>query len=310
MAAERAAELSREGRPRRPDALDGRRAWPPRSRWTRPPTRADNAAAMEEALRHVRTGGVTEAARDDTQGRFRRGDSVGFIDEELVAWGEPGETLEVVLGELGREAELLTVIEGDGAPLRGDAVAALAPAERRGRALPRRPAGVVVARLGRVAAAPRTTIPGVAPTEFASSRSAARRGAAPPALPAPVALSRRWSSPARRRRRRRERLGLHTVGDLLEHVPRDRRAARTIGHAGDRARSRRSSSRSARSQPPGAAAGDAAARRGRRRRRKRHDEGDVLQPAVARARYRPGTRLLLTGKYQGRNAASASSSTR
>ena len=75
----------------------------------------------------MRTGGVTEAARDDTQGRFRRGDSVGFIDEELVAWGEPGETLEVVLGELGREAELLTVIEGDGAPLAGDAVAALAP---------------------------------------------------------------------------------------------------------------------------------------------------------------------------------------
>jgi DAK2 domain fusion protein YloV len=86
-----------------------------------------NAAAMEEALSHVRTGGVTEAARDDTQGRFRRGDSVGFIDEELVAWGEPEETLEVVLGELGREAELLTVIEGDGAPLAGDAVAALAP---------------------------------------------------------------------------------------------------------------------------------------------------------------------------------------
>ena len=86
-----------------------------------------NAAAMEETLRHVRTGGVTEAARDDTKGRFRRGDSVGFIDEELVAWGEPGETLEVVLGELGREAELLTVIEGDGAPLGSDAVAALAP---------------------------------------------------------------------------------------------------------------------------------------------------------------------------------------
>ena len=86
-----------------------------------------NAAAMEETLQRVRTGGVTEAARDDTQGRFRRGDSVGFIDEELVAWGEPGETLEVVLGELGREAELLTVIEGDGAPLGCDAVAALAP---------------------------------------------------------------------------------------------------------------------------------------------------------------------------------------
>jgi hypothetical protein len=86
-----------------------------------------NAAAMEDALSRVRTGGVTEAARDDAQGRFRRGDSVGFIDEELVAWGEPSETLEVVLGELGREAELLTVIEGDGAPLRRDAVEALAP---------------------------------------------------------------------------------------------------------------------------------------------------------------------------------------
>jgi DAK2 domain fusion protein YloV len=86
-----------------------------------------NAAAMEETLQRVRTGGVTKAARDDTQGRFRRGDSVGFIDEELVAWGDPGETLGIVLGELGREAELLTVIEGDGAPLGGAAVAALAP---------------------------------------------------------------------------------------------------------------------------------------------------------------------------------------
>ena len=86
-----------------------------------------NAGAMEETLQRVRTGGVTEAARDDTQGRFRRGDSVGFIDEQLVAWGEPGETLEVVLGELGREAELLTIIEGDGAPLERDIVAGLAP---------------------------------------------------------------------------------------------------------------------------------------------------------------------------------------
>jgi dihydroxyacetone kinase-like predicted kinase len=86
-----------------------------------------NAARMEAILVNVRTGGVTEAARDDTQGRFRRGDSVGFIDEELVAWGDPQETLEVVLGELGREAELVTVIEGDGAPLEGDAVQKLVP---------------------------------------------------------------------------------------------------------------------------------------------------------------------------------------
>jgi DAK2 domain fusion protein YloV len=88
---------------------------------------AENAAAMREALAHVRTGAVTHAARDDVEGRFRRGDAVGFVDEQIVAWGEPGETLEAVLGELGREAELLTLIEGDGAPLEGAAVAALAP---------------------------------------------------------------------------------------------------------------------------------------------------------------------------------------
>jgi fatty acid kinase len=86
-----------------------------------------NAARMEAILVNVRTGGVTEAARDDTQGRFRRGDTVGFVDEELVAWGNPQETLEIVLGELGREAELVTVIEGDGAPLEGDAVQKLVP---------------------------------------------------------------------------------------------------------------------------------------------------------------------------------------
>ena len=55
---------------------------------------------MEEALAHVRTGAVTEAARDDTSDRFRRGEAVGFVDEELVAWGEPAATLEAVLGAL------------------------------------------------------------------------------------------------------------------------------------------------------------------------------------------------------------------
>jgi DAK2 domain fusion protein YloV len=87
----------------------------------------DNAEAMRAALANVRTGAVTEAARDDAEGRFRRGEAVGFVDEQIVAWGEPGETLEAVLGELGREAELLTLIEGDGAPLDGAGVAALVP---------------------------------------------------------------------------------------------------------------------------------------------------------------------------------------
>ena len=88
-----------------------------------------NAAAMADALAHVRTGAVTEAARDDTSERFRRGEAVGFVEEELVAWGEPAATLEAVLGALAHDAELLTLIAGDGVPLDEAAVTALAPTE-------------------------------------------------------------------------------------------------------------------------------------------------------------------------------------
>jgi uncharacterized protein len=88
-----------------------------------------NAAAMAEALSHVRTGAVTEAARDDTSQRFRRGEAVGFVDEELVAWGEPAATLAAVLGALAEDAELVTLIAGDGVPLDQAAVTALAPEE-------------------------------------------------------------------------------------------------------------------------------------------------------------------------------------
>ena len=86
-----------------------------------------NGVAMEEALAHVRTGAVTEAARDDIGARFRRGEAVGFVDEQLVAWGEPAATLEAVLGQLATDAELVTLIAGDGVPLDQDAVTALAP---------------------------------------------------------------------------------------------------------------------------------------------------------------------------------------
>jgi DAK2 domain fusion protein YloV len=88
---------------------------------------ADNAAAMEAALSHLRTGAVAPAAREDAQGRFAVGDAVGFVDDEIVAWGAPGPTLEAVLQALATGAELLTCIAGDGAPLDDDGVAALAP---------------------------------------------------------------------------------------------------------------------------------------------------------------------------------------
>ena len=127
MAAERAAELAEKTVRVVAVALDAGR--PRRRRGARPDARRRRERRRRCARRssNVRTGAVTGAARDDAEGRFRRGEAVGFVDEQLVAWGEPGETLEAVLGELGREAELLTLLEGDGAPIDGDAVAALAP---------------------------------------------------------------------------------------------------------------------------------------------------------------------------------------
>ena len=86
-----------------------------------------NAAAMEDELAQVRTGAVARAARDDVGGRFRAGEAVGYVEEELVAWGEPDSTLRDVLSRLGDGAELVTCIAGDGAPLDGAGVAALAP---------------------------------------------------------------------------------------------------------------------------------------------------------------------------------------
>ena len=87
-----------------------------------------NSRAMGEALARVRTGAVASAARDDSQGRFRAGDAVGFIGEDLVAWGEPEPTLRQVLARLADgEAELVTCISGDGAPLGDERVAQLAP---------------------------------------------------------------------------------------------------------------------------------------------------------------------------------------
>ncbi len=86
-----------------------------------------NAAAMTAALEGVRTGAVTEAARDDGAERFHRGDAVGFVEDEIVAWGATEPTLRAVLAQLGEGAELLTLIAGDGAPLDSEVVESLAP---------------------------------------------------------------------------------------------------------------------------------------------------------------------------------------
>ncbi|HEV7460630.1 MAG TPA: DAK2 domain-containing protein [Solirubrobacteraceae bacterium] len=86
-----------------------------------------NADGMRAALEGVRTGAVARAARDDGKGRFHAGDAVGFVDEQIVAWGEPETTLRAVFDHLGGDAELLTCIAGDGAPLPEARVLQLAP---------------------------------------------------------------------------------------------------------------------------------------------------------------------------------------
>ena len=149
MAAERAAELS--DKTVRVVRARSQQAGLAAAVALDPTTGAEaNAAAMEEALAHVRTGAVTEAARDDTSERFRRGEAVGFVDEELVAWGEPAATLEAVLGALASDAELVTLIAGDGVPLDEAAVDRARPGRGRGRVLLRRAAQLLVADLRRV----------------------------------------------------------------------------------------------------------------------------------------------------------------
>ena len=83
----------------------------------------ENAHAISAALAPVRTGAVAPAARDDAQGRFKRGDAVGFIQDEVLAWGDAEQTLRAVMAELarpgdtGQPPELISVLAGEEAPL-------------------------------------------------------------------------------------------------------------------------------------------------------------------------------------------------
>jgi len=85
-----------------------------------------NAAALRQALAHVRTGAVAPAARDDAQGRFARGDAVGFVADQVHAWGDPAQTLGAVIERLAQDAELISCLEGADAPLARPQVEAIA----------------------------------------------------------------------------------------------------------------------------------------------------------------------------------------
>ncbi|HET6830718.1 MAG TPA: DAK2 domain-containing protein [Solirubrobacterales bacterium] len=84
-----------------------------------------NATRLAEALAETRTGGVAPAARDDAEGRFVRGDAVGFVDGEVTAWGGAGTTLAATIAGLADGAEIITIVEGAGAPIAIDEVTGL-----------------------------------------------------------------------------------------------------------------------------------------------------------------------------------------
>ena len=243
-------------------------------------------------------------------GASRVGEAVGFVDEEIVAWGEAGPTL----ARRPRRARPTGPSSSPASPATArrsttTEVAALAPDGVELELSRRRAARLLVA----VRRLSDRRIRACAPRAFAATRRADRRDARGRARPlaAAVAPRRRSSTgspPPAARRGRGARP--QTVGDLLDHLPRDRRR----GAHGRRAAARRDRDGARRGAldptPPGAPARDEAARRGDRRRRDRRDEGDVLQPAVARPALPAGTRLVLHGKYQGRNRFRVSSTRR
>jgi uncharacterized protein len=87
----------------------------------------ENADRVNSALEGIRSGSVAPASRDDTKGRFVTGDAVGFVGEEIVAWGGAGSTLGETMARLAEGAEILTVISGEGAPIELGELEGLAP---------------------------------------------------------------------------------------------------------------------------------------------------------------------------------------
>jgi uncharacterized protein len=86
-----------------------------------------NAERLAEALAEIRVGAVAPAARDDKQDRFAAGDAVGFVGDEIVAWGGAGSTLAATIAAVGEGMEIVTVIEGEDAPIPLDEVAGKEP---------------------------------------------------------------------------------------------------------------------------------------------------------------------------------------
>ncbi len=100
-----------------------------------------NARILDEAVARLGTGAVALAARDDVLGRFVQGDAVGFVADEVIAWGDAGHVLAEVAGRLADGAELISVLAGKHAPLGLSAVADLLDARIDGAELELREGG-------------------------------------------------------------------------------------------------------------------------------------------------------------------------
>jgi DAK2 domain fusion protein YloV len=87
----------------------------------------ENEELVSSALAGIRSGSVAPASRDDTRRRFVTGDAVGFVGDEIVAWGGAGSTLGETIARLAEDAEILTVIGGEGAPIALGELEGLAP---------------------------------------------------------------------------------------------------------------------------------------------------------------------------------------
>ena len=291
----------------------------------------ERAGARTRRSRGVRTGAVAPAARDDAQGRFRRGEAVGFLEEEVVAWGEPA-------SDAAHGARRARRRRGADQRARGRRRARSPPQSRRrldGRPgdaeLEQRHGGqpaywwLLAAECAR-ASRRRGAHHGMGPRDPCSrgvrlrsphralrrlARTAGPRAAAARrCAAASLALQTRSRAHRQARRRAADARHRHASATLLEHLPRERREARTVAELSPASR-RPSRSRCARSRrAPVRRRGDAPARGGDRVRRQRLDAAAFFNQPWLVDRYAPGTRLLLHGKRDGRGAASRCVTTR
>ena len=252
---------------------------------------AENGAAMLEALAPVRTGAVTEAARDDAEGRpgplppRRRGRLHRRADRRLGRAGRDARGRARRAGPRGRAGHADRRRRGAARRRRG----------RRPRARRRRD-GVLLGRPARLLVPHRRRVP----AEVRRRERHDGRVAAPPfafASSDPLGEDElrvaRWPRPSPARRPARADARARREGRRAARAPDRRRPARAPaprplrGAHDRRARHRRGRHRRRRGAldhvAAGAPARHEAAGRGDRRRPDRDHEGDVLQPAVARA---------------------------